>query len=180
LTETLTLTALMVPILIMLKVSYPINFLLTLQGGPKPSTCSAPCSAHDVETFLTCANSQSCLGSTSGFDFFECIDTQCQFEGDSISQTCEECLRNPFDSGLTVRSKFRNCAGLRNVDDDVDTSCQFVFGNQTDNLILSKYPIIANDTLYYTISPFSAWSVTYAQINVTSFGKKFIHSLLIT
>jgi hypothetical protein len=82
-------------------------------------------------------------------------------------------LLNPFESGLSIESKFEKCGGLVNVQDDLDTSCQFVFNNQTDNLLFSKYPIVANETLYYKISPFSAWSVTYAEIDHPSFGTFF-------
>ena len=118
---------------------------------------------------LTCANSITCLQTTTGFDFLNCIQTQCEFHS-NVSAQCTSCLGD-LGSGASAQSKLETCGGLRNVSNDTDTSCQYLFGGQTDNLLLSKYPIVANDTLYYSISPFTVWSVTWAKINTTSQGK---------
>ena len=41
---------------------------------------------------------------------------------------------------------------------------------ETDNVLLSRYPIVSSDVYYYNLSPFTVWSVLYAEVEHPELG----------
>jgi endonuclease/exonuclease/phosphatase family metal-dependent hydrolase len=145
-------------------------------GPPATDNCSSPCSDSDANQILSCMSGNQCL-LENNFVALACLLDYCSDTLDNISNSCTDCVFGFDFVHLGLSDKMEKCAGQRRIMVNIDgnqqeayDACNYLFDEETDTLILSKYPILQSDIYRYDVSPFFYNTALYAEINVPTIG----------
>jgi len=131
---------------------YPPNFPLN------NTDCSAACTTSALQQTTACLSLQNCFQSNTFPDQINCAFGQCRSTFDNLGDSCKACLS--VERNIALSDNINNCVSTGgNVRD-----CIRLFGGYTDNLILSRYPIIQTGYLQFQNSPFTETTVLYSKI----------------
>jgi len=147
-----------------LKSIYPYS----LEASPRNNTCSPICNAAEFEQIVDCASTDSCDNVDTGFKVLSCIVDNCKSQFNNISETCNHCV-DLGDIVFDVTGRLKKCTDLKEVN-GVYSSCEFLFGGQSDPLLLSRYSFTKSSVYYFEVSPFSSLSMLYGEINHPTLG----------
>lgn len=142
------------------KSAYPYS----ISPPPKNATCNADCTGAELDRLVKCAGSFFCLEQESFLDQLRCIRDNCDDLFDDISDQCERCI--VLEGGLSFNERLVECAGQQEVSPGVTTGCQYLFGGESDTLLLSRTNFTKTDYRYFNVSPIVAIAVVYGQVEI--------------
>jgi len=120
------------------------------------SDCSFQCDGNNLDNFDSCF-SDDCfqnLGDIFSDNAWDCLGNTCSNAFDNLDTDCQICVTAQDNSGL--QNGVKSC---RNLTSNVVTTagtCTYLYGGNSDNVLLSKYPLIETNYLLYSTSPYVA------------------------
>jgi len=121
--------------------------------------CPKGCTLEQITPLRECLDRNDCFDLGNAL---QCIFRDCREEFDNLDLECRSCFEDrPL---LDLEERLDDC-----VDEQLSGGCTFFFDGWSDNLLLSKTPLLNTEFRMYTNSPLAQWTVLYAQTNATAF-----------
>jgi len=136
------------------------TFPFSFHAPQFPQKCNG-CTVNEITPLRECLDQNNCFNNV--FDIVKCLLDDCRHQFEHTSLDCQNCIHNLENTG-DFRNRFNECLTIQE-----SGNCTYLFGGWSDNLMLSKTPLLGTSFLLYHDSPLAEWTVLYAQVNVSTF-----------